>query len=253
MEKENRMKSSLRRKKWKKIGCAGILFLFCLAFALIMLGYRELLRLEEALKQTEGQLGSYKKILYVASEPLTKGMVVSEEKVRKEIRYTDQRQEVFMEMSDFGKELALDVAEGTCLQKSMLRTIENNVREVFLNEIELPGHLENGCRADIRIRFPNAEDYTVLSDKIIQLSSNGGVVLALDETELLLLSAAVEDCFRYERTRLYAVKYPEYQQTEPGDVNYIANQEILDLLGETKEKKEERVFFEKRLESEKND
>jgi len=219
----------------------------------MILGCRELLRLEEALKQTEGQLDSYKKVLYVAVEPLTKGMVISEEKVRKEVHYTDQRQEEFMTILDFGKVLTVDVPEGVCLQKSMLRTIEHNVREVFLNEIELAGHLEDGCRADIRIRFPNAEDYTVLSDKIIQLSGNGGVVLALDETELLLLSAAVADCFRYERTRLYAVKYPEYQQTEPGNVNYLANQEILDMLGETKEKKEERVFLEKRLESELDD
>lgn len=241
------------RRNRKKIGYAVMMVFAGIVLGVIVWGYKELLRCKEALEQTEEQLNSYQKEIYVADKPLTKGTFLTEEVVRQEVRYTDQCQEDYIGAADFGKKLIMDVSEGTCLQKNMVTAMENNVREVFLTEIEVAEHLDDGCRTDVRIRFSNAEDYVVLSDKVIRRRDNTGIVLQLDEREILLLSAAMADCFRYEDTRLYAVRYPDYQQTEPVAVNYMARQEIQDMLGESNKKKEERQALEKRLESGKND
>lgn len=238
-----------KRRNWKNIAISVLVFMLTASICIIVQGYQRLQQSRISIENIEQQLESYRKVLYVAAEDLPIGTILSQENIRREIHYTDQWQEDFISEEEFGMELKEQVSEGTGLMKRMLKQAENNVREVYITDIELAGHLESGSRADIRIRYSNAEDYTVLANKVLQFGEDkSGVVLKLTEEELLLLSAAVADCYTFERTSLYAVKYPEHQYTEDGMVNYIATSEILKMLGETEEKKEERRALEQRLE-----
>lgn len=210
--------------------------------------YDELKRYKQEKSAMEEQLGTYRQVLYVTTEKISKGSVLTEEKVYQEIRYSDMPQDSFMQEDAFGMTLAMDVAEGTCLTVNMLCETENNMREIFLSGIELPELFQAGDRVDVRIRYHTAEDYIVLADKILlKCNPESGMVLQLTEEEILLISSALADSKEYDGTQLYAVRYPEYAATETAKVNYVARQEILMLLGREKTEGESRTALEKRL------
>lgn len=237
------------KKKWKRLGLAGLVALMMFAVMTAFFAYRELLYCKERNTALQNQLQSYQKLLYVANEKLPKGTVLTEDKVKLEVRYTDQPIETFISSDDFGMVVDVDVEEGICITDNILCFKEEAVREVFVAEAEMAEHLQNGDRIDIRIRYGNAEDYIVLSDKILVKGENGtGMVLKLTEKEILMLSSAIADCRKYEKTRLYAVEYPEYQQMESGVVNYIASTEILMMLGRERTEGKSRTALEQRLE-----
>lgn len=238
-----------RKKHWKR---AGIILLVCSALTGGILSgfeYQLLNDYQQELKEVTKQINSYQKTVYVADGELACGTVISEENVRKEVRYTDWKMEEFLSEKDFGKKLIADVSDGDCLLLDMVVPVTESVREVFLSEIEIAEHLEAGNRVDIRIRYANAEDYIILSNKyMVAYEDISGMVLRLTEEEILLLSSAVADKSRYQGTRLYAVKYPEQEQMEIGSVTYLPNQEILAMLGLENTKGELRTALEWRLE-----
>ena len=248
-EKENFMNHLYRKKHWKRV---GIIFLICSALAGGILSgfeYQLLKNYHQELKEVIGQLNSYEKEVYVANGEIACGTVISEENVRKEVRYMDwQTKDLFSE-KDFGKQLMTDVSDGDCLLLNMVVPVTENIREVFLSEVEIAQHLTSGNRIDIRIRYANAEDYIVLSNKcMISYDDVNGIVLRLTEEEILLLSSAVADESRYDGTNLYAVKYPEKEQMEVGEINYIPNKEILEMFGLENTKGVLRTALEWRLE-----
>lgn len=214
----------------------------------LVLAYQKLEEYQMKLDIQERQLASYQRTVYMAVENLPKGTVITEETVCQEQRYMDVPQEVFISHEAFGMALNHDVTEGTCLTVSMLSNRGEKCREVFISEVELPEFFQTGDRVDVRIRYDNAEDYTVLTDKIlVKYASSEGMVLELSEEEILLLSSAISDKKEYENTRLYVVKYPENKQQESGGVTYIAKREILKLLEREKTEGESRTALEERL------
>jgi len=199
-------------------------------------------------EQLEAQLKSYQKEVYVATEKLPRGTVLTEDKVCLETRYTDSLPEEFITEEAFGKVLTQDITQGTCLINSMVCQAEDDIRQVYVSETEIPSHVTAGNRIDIRIRYYNAEDYIVLSDKVvIQCNPESGMVLELTEEEILLLSSALYDRKLFDGTKIYVVTYPEYRQIESGAVNYIANKDILAILGKEKAEGESRNALERRL------
>ena len=190
----------------------------------------------------------YEKEVYVAAKKLPKGTILTEEILDRQIRYSDYTQESFMTEADFGKALAMDVTEGTYIMDFMISDVEKNTREFFLESVEIPGHIQEGDRVDIRIRYGNAEEYIVLADKIIFNSpEENGMVLHLTEEELLLISSAITDAEVYKKVKLYVVEYPEYAYMEKSRITYIANRDVLFLLGREKTEGESRTALEQRL------
>lgn len=186
--------------------------------------------------------------VYIAVEMLPKGSILTGDNVKPEVRYSDAPQSYFITEEDIGKELSVDVTEGMYLTKNMLLSAEGNRRDVFISDVEIPEDLQDGNRIDVRIRYPNAEDYSVLSDKILQKSSSGnGMMLKLTEEEILTLSSAIADKSSYSGVRLYAVGYPIFGHAEAGQVTYPVRREILILLGKEDKEGDSRNALEKRL------
>lgn len=194
------------------------------------------------------QLASYEKSVYVASKKLPKGTVLTEEILDKQIRYSDYLQDKFIGEEDLGKVLTLDVDEGTCITEDMVYISGCNTREFFLENVEIPEHIQEGDRVDIRIRYGNAEEYVVLSDKIILNSpEENGMVMHLNAEELLMIASATTDTELYRKTKLYVVEYPEYANAKATPVTYIANRDVLLLLKREKTEGESRTALEQRL------
>ena len=242
------MRSIYRKRTLKR---AGIIFLvvFSLSSAgAAVHGYYKWRECYRAGQKTEQRLQSLECPLYVADMDLYKGMILSEEHVRKEIRYTDQQTDRYISEEDFGKILLTDVKTETCLLDVMLADATPGIRDVFVSEVELPTHLEVNRRVDIRICYGNGEDYTVLADKTIKkMEENEGIVLGLTEEEILLLSSAITDGKVYTDVRLYAVTYPEQETGGKTRISYVPNREILQMLDRESTEGESRQNLEQRL------
>ena len=238
-----------KRKIMKKAGGIVLGLITVTAVFISVLLYRELEECIYASEVSRCQLESLQKEVYIAASGLPKGIVLTEENVSYGIIYSDEPMENFITEECFGMKLLVDVEAGTRLLKEMLQEVSENTRSVFFSEAEIAEHIQTGDRVDVRIRYNNAEDYIVLSDKILVRSESGkGMILELTEEEILLISSAISDCTRYKGTKLYVVEYPEHKLMEEGSSNYIANTEVLILLKRENKEGESRIALEQRLE-----
>lgn len=236
------------RKRWRKVGLYLLFFiaLFGISATGIVTYFCRKNRL--IAKETREELEEYKRLLYVAAEDMYAGEVITQDKVVRMPRYSDEAEDIYMSDSDFDKVLAVDVVAGSCLTKSMLIEQKGSQREVFISKVDISEYLEEGNRVDVRISYGNAEDYVVLAGKtLVHCDEKKGIVLRMSEEEILILSSALFDCDIYMDTELYLVKYPEFQRMEESEVTYIPNKEVLTLLGREEGYDEKRIRMEERL------
>lgn len=220
----------------------SIVFLALCLFA--GLEFRQIRCQESRIEELESQQSTFCKYVLVTLSDLQAGTILTMENVREEVLFTQEAQEVYMSGEQLGRELLVNVEAGTPLLTCMTREVTEATREVEIHEIELPYGLQAGERVDVRISFGNAEDYIVLSDKLVAgLTEKNGVVLCMTEEEILLFSSALYDCNAFLNTYLYVVKYPVGEQNYSGSCTYKAKEEVLRLIG-----KEYELGFRKDLE-----
>lgn len=233
-----------RKKRKAVILC----ILFAVTVSSAIHGYYGWSESRKNVRLMQEQLELYEKMVYVAAEKLPKGTILTQEKVDMQIRYSDCSEEAFLSEAELGGVLSLDIEEGTCLMDFMVCENLNDTREFYLDGVDIPEHVQKGDRVDIRIRYGNAEEYVVLADKIIlNCHSDNGVELCLSEAEFLMISSAVTDTELFKKSKLYVVEYPEFVSMESSRVTYIANRDVLLLLGREKTEGESRTALEQRL------
>lgn len=138
-----------------------------------------------------------------------------------------------------GQHAKTKLDKGTLVQPDLFYVGESTMDDVRVKEltsVKLPVQLKDGEYVDLRIGFPDGEDYIVVKHKkVIGLLRNEesqqleGVRLELSEEELLRLSAACIDVEDYENTTLYAIQYLEDFQEE-AVLDYPVNSKVYTLL-----------------------
>lgn len=85
---------------------------------------------------------------------------------------------------------------------------------------------------DVRIRFPNGEDYIVLSKKMVNdIKLNTSTVwLSLDQKEMMTMSSATVDAYLRKGTKLYAVKYVQPQTQKAAVTTYPFNADVQKVM-----------------------
>lgn len=137
-----------------------------------------------------------------------------------------------------GKRLKVSLTKGAALSTDIVyegTPIADDERRIELRELELPQTLRENEFVDIRIIFPNGEDYLVVGHKRVYriIRDEEGEMLALQlrllEDELLRYQAACVDTKTYQDTRLYALQYTgEFQPA--AQMYYPVNRAVFDLL-----------------------
>lgn len=106
--------------------------------------------------------------------------------------------------------------------------ITDNLRMYFFDYIIIPDNIKKEDMFDIRISFPNGEDYIVANGKAIESQTENGVFINATEKELLMISSAYVDTVIYEGAKIYASMYvKEYQNLSV--INYPVNMYITKL------------------------
>lgn len=137
-----------------------------------------------------------------------------------------------------GRRLKVSLRKGAMLGTDIVYEgvpIANDERRVELNELCLPQTLKEDEFVDVRIVFPNGEDYLVVGHKRVYrlIRDEEEAVLALElrllEEELLRYQAACVDTRTYRDTRLYVVQYTEESQPA-AQAYYPVNRAVFQLL-----------------------
>lgn len=172
--------------------------------------------------------------VYVATSEIMGGNYITEDNVEKKTVYASQPEKIYITDKDIGKIALVDIPVGTQLINSMLtdKEISSELRELEYNVIYISSNIANNDTVDVRISYPNGENYVVLSKKAIKgvVSETATCYLWLEEEELLRMSAAIVDAGLYSGTKLSVTKYVEPNIQQASAVTYTPSLSILALL-----------------------
>lgn len=162
---------------------------------------------------------------YCFKETKSKGERISAEDLMEVSIKTKDAFEV-PDVSDLeGKYVAVETEAGVIITDSVVyedRGLGDDVRTYLYDYIVLPQGIDTDDMFDIRIRFPNGEDYVVAVGKKVQSVVEEGAFIEATEEENLLLSSAYVDTVVYEGAKIYAALYVEDYQ-EASVSNYPFN------------------------------
>ena len=162
---------------------------------------------------------------YVLNEELARGHVVAEQDIR-EITFYSTSDLKSVEISKLiGRTLRQGTEEGIIITEPMVYEdtgLEDSLRMYMFDYITVPQEIDNGAMFDIRIAFPNGEDYIVAKGKTLEARTEEGIFINATERELLMISSAYVDTTVYEGAKIYASIYvSDYQPLSV--VNYPVN------------------------------
>ena len=128
------------------------------------------------------------------------------------------------------------VREQQNAQEAQMHQREDEEADKEKQEVRLQGFsyiqaympLMAGEYVDVRISFPNGEDYVVLSKKCVEAPMTDVLVLEVSEDEILMLESARADMNQYRDCHIYAVKYIRENQ-QNAVRNYPVNPQVLRL------------------------
>ncbi|WII35428.1 SAF domain-containing protein [Paenibacillus thiaminolyticus] len=240
------MRRWTRRRKqmaWSALcgaAAAGILFGFCLwwsdrhLFALrasVEAEYKqEFDRLERLAAEREKQQAT----IWAFERPLQAGTRISMADLkRREIAESAAPAGRVREVDDaVGKVLKIDVSAKTPVLASMLyeeARLADDMRWVETAVIQLPLLLSKRDAIDVRIRFPDGQDYVILSRKGVHELQEPTIWLQMNERERLSFSSACVDAYLHGG-QIYALRYIEPHLQKDAAVNYPPNEQVLKLM-----------------------
>lgn len=180
------------------------------------------------------ELEDNQRTVYVAKEGIEKGECITEENTEFLKVYATQPQETYLSANDIGKTVVINIEAGTHLISSMVtdNIVESDLREVSYQVINVNSNIVHNDTVDIRILFPNGENFVVLSKKLIKNESESIVeyFFWLTEEEIVRMSSAIVDAYLYQGTTLYTTKYIEPNLQEESIVTYTPSLATLELI-----------------------
>ena len=133
-------------------------------------------------------------------------------------------------------------------EKEMTTEYSNKSKEYYIDYVVVGDEQETDKFLDIRIRFPNGEDYIVTEGKTITYMTDKGFYMCLNEKEVQMLSSARTDVEVYEGAMLYLSSYDKKQ--ENGLTDYPINLFVLSYYGQYFQNTEE--IYNRRIQLEEN-
>ena len=132
----------------------------------------------------------------------------------------------------------LDLMKNTVVTADLVvqsdEVITDDVRREEYNMITLPVDLMTDDYIDIRIMFPNGQNFIVVSKALVEVPQNPDetyisdtIWLNLREDEILMMSSAIVEAYGVQGAKIYATKYAEPGMQAAATPNYVPNQDVL--------------------------
>lgn len=186
------------------------------------------------LEMANKEIQDNKKSAYVAKEKIAAGDEITKEKVDYKEVFTSVPEDGLISDEDFGKLSTINISPQIPVTKDMVteNIMDKDLREEEFNVFYLSSNLMEGDFVDVRIVYPNGEDFIVLSKKAVKDLSldNSNCFMWLNEEEILTISGAMVDAFLHDGSKLYTTKYIEPLVQEPSQVTYSPSEEVINLI-----------------------
>lgn len=145
---------------------------------------------------------------------------------------SDVDQSLFIDSTDIGKVATISISAGTPVLTEMVSAqLAADYHERECSFIWLNTNLKDNDFVDVRVLFPNGEDYIVVAKKSIKevnVAANN-VFLWLTEDEIQLLDAAIVDA-NLHNAKIYVTKYIKPEVQEASVVTYAPNTSVLSVI-----------------------
>lgn len=158
----------------------------------------------------------------------------AEANVYQEEIYTSVADSAYITEEMLGGVAVVDIPAEQPVMANMVKplVITQDTREYEISAASLMVDQRTNDVVDVRILFPNGEDYLVLAKKKINnLSLSGSTFWTyMNEDEIMRFSSAMIDAFQTTGTRIYTVRYAADSLQDEAVPNYLVRPETLDLL-----------------------
>lgn len=228
----------MRKKNLKqKLMLFGLLAAGVIIIALIVilvLGKRSLDRTKEQVTQLSTELSSNRQLVYVAARNIAKGEQVTSENVMQQQIYTGLGMESFMKGEELGKTAVVDIRANEPVMANMVTAIKltKDTRKYEIASAHLMTTQSMYDTVDIRIMFPNGEDYLLLAKKPVMDLQMGTSIFTtyMNEDEIMRMASAMVDAYTTTGAKIYTTKYVEENIQEEAIPNYPVKAAVLDLI-----------------------
>ena len=128
----------------------------------------------------------------------------------------------------------VDLYKNTILTASTVTTEENtvtkDVRTMEYNMLTLPINLTIGDYVDIRITFPDGQDFIVIAKKEIKNIQGNTVTFDMSEADIVMLNSAIVESYIMKDSNIYIAKYVEPGMQEKAANTYVPTAEVIRLI-----------------------
>lgn len=185
------------------------------------------------LEQRDQVINNAKRTVFVTTKDIACGEGLNSDNCIMRVVLSDEAQEEFC--SDLLGTIARTALPAGIFVKECQCTrakFGDTEREVISEDIGGCDRFDDFACVDVRIRYPNGENYCVLSKKRLRKSEDEVKEsrLTLSEKEQILLSYALYDKEIFEGTELYFVAYREESLQEQSASGYVPSVEGIDQL-----------------------
>lgn len=188
---------------------------------------------ESELSILNEEISANKQFVYVAKTEIPRGEQININNTSYEEVFSDM-QGVYITEEDMGKISVVDIQPGSHIMSNMItpEKLDNTLREEEFNQLYLNSNLMDNDYVDIRITYPNGENYIVLAKKAIKNINlqESDCFLWLTEEEIVTIQAAIVDAYKHTGSKIYTTKYIEPTIQDASIVTYTPPQEIIDLI-----------------------
>lgn len=227
----------MKKTKIKILASALILsiLVICAAGAIIYMGKGRMAEYEASIEDMQTEMNANQKMVYVANRNIKAGeeLYIGDNLSAQKL-YTGLSPSYYITEDDAGSIAVVDIEEGAPIMKNMITTlnVESDTREYEIAVASLMTDQSENDYVDVRIMFPNGEDFTVLSKKPVKnLSLENAVFYTyLNEDEILRMASATIDAFTVSGTRIYTTRYIATELQDGSKPNYLVKPETIDLV-----------------------
>ena len=226
----------MRRKKSSLIigGLIAAVLLILIAAVIIIIGKRSIDGYKAQIESLNAEIASNQRLVYVARGDIGKGEKITEENVMQTQIVSGVEQARYMTGDALGGTAIVSISANEPVMASMVTPIEitkdSRMYEITVAHL-MTTQAENDV-VDVRVLFPNGEDYLVLAKKTVQdLHIDTNVFTSmLNEDEILRIGSAIVDAYTTTGAKIYTTKYVESNLQEEAVPYYPVKASVIDLI-----------------------
>lgn len=189
---------------------------------------------ESQISELNSEINSVKKTALVPTEDIKWGAEIKEDMVEEKSIYSDLGEDSYMTADQIGSIAKIDLPAGMPIYAdSVAEETHDGTREIEVNYVNLNTNLVDNDVVDIRVKFPNGEDYVVCSKQVLRNLNlaSANLFLWVTEDEILCLNSAVVDA-NINGGKLYVTHYVEPALQTESVANYQPNIDVLNLIAQ---------------------